>query len=48
MNGQGDVVRAYVDAFRAKGLKPGFYYSVWDSTAGHRRRRRQTTVTAPR
>ena len=34
MNGQGDVVRAYVDAFRAKGLKPGFYYSVWDSTQG--------------
>ena len=34
MNGQGDVVRAYVDAFRAKGLQPGFYYSVWDSTQG--------------
>ena len=34
MNGQGDVVRAYVDAFRAKGLQPGLYYSVWDSTQG--------------
>ena len=37
MNGQGDVVRAYVDAFRAKGPAPGLYYSVWDNTAGHRR-----------
>jgi len=34
MNGQGDVVRAYVDAFRAKGLAPGLYYSVWDNTEG--------------
>ena len=34
MNGQGDVVRAYVDAFRAKGLQPGLYYSIWDSTQG--------------
>ena len=32
MNGQGDVVRAYVDAFRSRGLLPGLYYSVWDST----------------
>ena len=32
MNGQGDVVRAYVDAFRAKGLLPGLYYSIWDIT----------------
>ena len=31
-NGQGDVVRAYVDAFRSHGLLPGLYYSVWDST----------------
>ena len=34
MNGQGDVVREYVDAFRAKGLAPGLYYSVWDNTEG--------------
>jgi alpha-L-fucosidase len=33
-NGHGDVVREYVNAFRAKGLKPGLYYSVWDNTAG--------------
>ena len=31
-DGQGDVVRAYVDAFRAHDLLPGLYYSVWDST----------------
>ena len=31
---QGDVVRAYVDAFRANGLAPGLYYSVWDNTKG--------------
>ncbi|WP_442575399.1 alpha-L-fucosidase [Microbacterium sp. F51-2R] len=29
-----DVVRAYVDAFRAEGLKVGFYFSIWDRTAG--------------
>ncbi|MFJ8046451.1 RICIN domain-containing protein [Streptomyces luteogriseus] len=29
-----DVVRAYCDAFRAKGLKVGFYYSIWDRTFG--------------
>jgi alpha-L-fucosidase len=34
MNGQGDVVRAYVDAFRSRGLLPGLYYSVWDTTEG--------------
>jgi alpha-L-fucosidase len=33
-NGQGDVVREYVDAFRAKGLQPGLYYSIWDNTEG--------------
>ncbi len=32
--GQGDVVRAYVDAFRSRGLKPGLYYSIWDNTEG--------------
>jgi len=30
--GKGDVVQEYVTAFRAKGLLPGFYYSIWDST----------------
>ncbi|MFF7048027.1 RICIN domain-containing protein [Streptomyces griseorubiginosus] len=29
-----DVVRAYCDAFRAKGLKVGIYYSIWDRTYG--------------
>ena len=33
-NGKGDVVREYVDAFRAKGLQPGLYYSIWDNTEG--------------
>jgi len=33
-NGQGDVVREFVDAFRKRGLVPGLYYSVWDSTRG--------------
>lgn len=27
-----DVVRQYVDAFRAEGLRVGLYYSVWDRT----------------
>ncbi|MET7686987.1 alpha-L-fucosidase [Streptomyces sp. NPDC005483] len=29
-----DVVKAYSDAFRAKGLRVGFYYSIWDRTYG--------------
>jgi alpha-L-fucosidase len=33
-NGKGDVVREFVDAFRARGLAPCFYYSVWDNTEG--------------
>ena len=32
--GQGDVVAEYVAAFRARGLLPGLYYSIWDVTAG--------------
>ncbi|MFJ6659792.1 alpha-L-fucosidase [Streptomyces sp. NPDC091377] len=27
-----DIVRQYADAFRARGLKVGLYYSVWDRT----------------
>lgn len=27
-----DIVQQYVDAFRAKGLRIGLYYSIWDST----------------
>jgi alpha-L-fucosidase len=34
LDGKGDVVRAFVDAFRKKGLQPGLYYSVWDNTEG--------------
>jgi hypothetical protein len=33
-NGQGDVVKDYVNAFRSKGLAPGLYYSIYDSTEG--------------
>ncbi len=33
-DGQGDVVREYVDAFRSRGLLPGLYYSIWDNTEG--------------
>ncbi|NEA66670.1 RICIN domain-containing protein [Streptomyces sp. SID12488] len=29
-----DVVQAYCDAFRARGLKVGIYYSIWDRTFG--------------
>lgn len=29
-----DVVKAYCDAFRAAGLRVGFYYSIWDRTFG--------------
>jgi alpha-L-fucosidase len=32
--GKGDVVKAYVDAFRSRGLAPGLYYSIWDTTQG--------------
>jgi alpha-L-fucosidase len=29
---QHDVVQQYVDAFRAEGLRVGFYFSIWDRT----------------
>jgi alpha-L-fucosidase len=32
--GEGDVVRDYVTAFRAKGLLPGLYFSMFDATQG--------------
>lgn len=32
--GKGDVVKEYVDAFRAEGLSPCLYFSIWDSTEG--------------
>jgi alpha-L-fucosidase len=32
--GKGDVVADYVKAFRARGLLPGLYYSIWDITEG--------------
>ena len=33
-NGEGDVIREYVDSFRVRGLEPSLYYSIWDNTAG--------------
>jgi alpha-L-fucosidase len=33
-NGTGDVVKEFVDAFRAQGLKVGFLYPMWDATQG--------------
>jgi alpha-L-fucosidase len=33
-NGKGDVVKEFVNAFRARGLKVGFLYPMWDSTQG--------------
>lgn len=29
-----DIVRQYVDAFRARGLRVGLYFSIWDRTNG--------------
>ncbi len=31
-NDKGDVVQQFVDGYRAEGLTPAFYYSIWDST----------------
>ncbi len=33
-DGKGDVIKEYVDAFRAEGLSPCLYFSIWDSTEG--------------
>jgi alpha-L-fucosidase len=32
LNGQGDVVQRFVSGYRAEGLLPAFYYSMWDTT----------------
>jgi alpha-L-fucosidase len=31
-NDKGDVVQQYVNGYRAEGLLPAFYYSIWDAT----------------
>jgi alpha-L-fucosidase len=31
-NDKGDVVQQFVDGYRAQGLQPAFYYSIWDTT----------------
>ncbi|MEU8781290.1 alpha-L-fucosidase [Streptomyces sp. NPDC048637] len=33
-NGKGDIVREYVNAMRANGLKVGLYFSIWDMKNG--------------
>lgn len=33
-NGRGDIIREYVDALRAKNLKVGLYFSIWDRHNG--------------
>ncbi|MCE9612860.1 MAG: alpha-L-fucosidase [Lentisphaerae bacterium] len=32
--GRGDIVRRFADAYRARGLKVGLYYSIWDRSNG--------------
>ncbi|MFI1301858.1 alpha-L-fucosidase [Streptomyces sioyaensis] len=34
-SGKGDIVREYVDAMRANGLKVGLYFSIWDRKNGN-------------
>ena len=31
-NDKGDVVQQFVNGYRAEGLLPAFYYSIWDTT----------------